>query len=126
MLLYRPYIKALRRDTKAVVGMLSQLPAEVDVEGHVKSIVLGIVKSDGSKSMEGLPGAPSSQLQPYGSGLPGMMGGPSMRGGWGTGGGVPAQGSTGGWFSRRSSNTGQQQFNDPRMYGNGMYNGGSM
>jgi hypothetical protein len=50
-LLYRPYIKALRRDTKAVLNMLSQLPAEVDVEGQVKTIVLGITKTDGGKSM---------------------------------------------------------------------------
>jgi hypothetical protein len=40
--LYRPYILLLRRDSKAVAGLLSQLPSEVDVEGHVKSMVLGV------------------------------------------------------------------------------------
>jgi hypothetical protein len=40
--LYRPYIRSLHRDSKAVAGLLSQLPSEVDVEGHVKSVVLGV------------------------------------------------------------------------------------
>lgn len=40
-LLYRPYIKALKRDSRAVVNLLSQLPAEVDVEGIVKTAILG-------------------------------------------------------------------------------------
>lgn len=31
-----------------MVGMLSQLPAEVDVEGHVKAIVLGIAPRSGA------------------------------------------------------------------------------
>lgn len=43
--LYRPYIHLLRRDTRAVVTMLSSLPAEVDVEGHVRAIVLGATKA---------------------------------------------------------------------------------
>lgn len=124
MVLYRPYIKALHRDTKAIVSMLSQLPAEVDVEGQVKTIVLGIVKPDGSKSVEGLPGAPGGyQLQSYGSGMP-PMGGPGVRGGWGDSGVAGAQG---GWFNRRSSNSNAGpagHMNDPRMYSYGMYDGG--
>eukprot|EP00775_Hariotina_reticulata_P007054 gene7054-7268_t len=43
-LLYRPYAKRLHRDAKVVAGMLSQLPAEVDVESLVKTIVLHISK----------------------------------------------------------------------------------
>jgi hypothetical protein len=122
IMLYCPYIKALRRDTKAVINMLSQLPAEVDVEGQVKTIVLGITKTDGSKSMEGLTaGPPNMQLHPYG--MPG--GAPGMKGGRGMGG--PAQGGNGGWF-RRDSNPAEQQprQGDPRMYGYGMQNGMGM
>jgi hypothetical protein len=118
--LYRPYIRALRRDTKAVVNMLSQLPAEVDVEGQVKTIVLGITKTDGGKSMEALPGG-HMQMQPYGMGGPGTMGGAGMKGGWGMGGGGPPQ-SGGGWFGR-GSNGPQAQANNPRMYGYGMQSG---
>lgn len=114
LLLYRPYVKSLRRDTKALVSMLSQLPADVDIEGHVKTIVLGFVKpaDGGGKSTEGLPGnlahGPSGQLQQYGNTA------------WGMGG---AGGQRGGWFGRRSSTTGpqgQMMINDPGMYG-GMY-----
>jgi hypothetical protein len=39
--LYRPYLAQLRHDDKAIVGLLSQLPAEVDVEGHVRAVMLG-------------------------------------------------------------------------------------
>jgi hypothetical protein len=74
LLLYRPYTKRLQRDSKAVAGLLSQLPSEVDVEGHVKTVVLGIVKtSDVNRSMMDLnvnnPAAP----QGFGavSGFPG-------------------------------------------------------
>ncbi|WIA44587.1 hypothetical protein OEZ86_007310 [Tetradesmus obliquus] len=37
--LYRPYLAQLRHDDKAIVGLLSQLPAEVDVEGHVRAVL---------------------------------------------------------------------------------------
>jgi hypothetical protein len=43
-LLYRPYARQLHRDAKVVASMLSQLPAEVDVESLVKTIVLCITK----------------------------------------------------------------------------------
>jgi hypothetical protein len=119
--LYRPYMKQLRRDTRAVCNMLSQLPAEVDVEGQVKTIVLGITKTDGGKSMEGLTPGPHNQLQPFSMGA-GMMGGAGMRGGWG-GGGLPQSG--GGWFGR-GNNGPQAQANDPRMYGYGMQSGMGM
>jgi hypothetical protein len=123
ILLYRPYIKVLRRDTKAVVNMLSQLPAEVDVEGHVKTIVLGIVKTEGGRSVQGLsqgPGTSSMQMQQYGMGPPGMMGGAGMRGGppqWGM---QPS--AQAGWFNRRNNAGPQSQANDPGMYGYGMHN----
>lgn len=126
LLLYHPYIKSLRRDTKALVSMLSQLPADVDIEGHVKTIVLGFVKpaDGGGKSMEGLPGnlahGPSGQLQQYyGPGVADMNGRPGNTA-WGM---VGAGGQQGGWFGRRNSNTGpqgQMNINDPGMYG-GMY-----
>lgn len=129
LLMYRPYIKALRRDTKAVVNMLSQLPAEVDVEGQVKAIVLGITKTEGqgSKSMELLalpPGGPNTHLQPYGMGPPGMLaaGGGMGRGGWAMAAG--AQGSDG-WFGRRHSNNGPQgHLNDFGMNGYSNLQGG--
>lgn len=38
--LMRPYQKQLQRDSRAVVGLLSQLPAEVDMEGHVKTMLM--------------------------------------------------------------------------------------
>jgi hypothetical protein len=127
LLLYRPYIKSVRRDTKAVVSMLSQLPADVDIEGHVKTIVLGYVKpaDSGSKSMEGLPGnlarGASGQLsQYYGPGVADMNGRPG-NGAWGGGG---AGGQQSGWFRRRNSNAGpqgQMMINDPRMMYGGMY-----
>jgi hypothetical protein len=125
ILLYRPYIKVLRRDTKAVVNMLSQLPAEVDVEGHVKTIVLGIVKTEGGRSMQNLsqgPGTSNMQMQQYGMGPPGMMGGAGMRGGppqWEM---APGAQAGGGWFNRRNNAGPQLQANDPGMYGYGMHN----
>ena len=125
ILLYRPYIKVLRRDTKAVVNMLSQLPAEVDVEGHVKTIVLGIVKTEGARSMPGLPQGPGTstmQMQQYGMGPPGMMGGAGMRGGPPQRGMAPGAQAGGGWFNRRTNAGPQSQANDPGMYCYGMHN----
>ena len=51
MLLLRPYTARLHAESKAIAGMLSQLPAEVDVEGHVKAIVLNLPRRDGGVSM---------------------------------------------------------------------------
>jgi hypothetical protein len=93
--LYRPYARRLHRDSKAVAGLLSQLPSEVDVEGHVKTVVLGIVRTNGAASLTagtgaaggvpmGMPpgavgaGAPALMLPPpagynwQGAGPPGM------------------------------------------------------
>lgn len=53
LFLYRPYIRLLHRDSKVVAGMLSHLPAEVDVEGQVKGVVLGMVKGEGGRSVNG-------------------------------------------------------------------------
>jgi hypothetical protein len=47
--LYRPYLAQLRHDDKAIVGLLSQLPAEVDVEGHVRAVLLGAADKDGKQ-----------------------------------------------------------------------------
>ncbi len=50
LLLYRPYTQHLRTESKKIAGMLSQLPAEVDVEGHVRTIILGIKRDDASRA----------------------------------------------------------------------------
>ncbi len=50
VLLYRPYTQHLRTESKKIAGMLSQLPAEVDVEGHVRSVVLGIKRDESSRA----------------------------------------------------------------------------
>lgn len=38
--LFRPYARSLIQDSRSIAGMLSQLPADVDVEGHVRSVIL--------------------------------------------------------------------------------------
>jgi hypothetical protein len=85
MALYRPYARRLHRDSKVVAGLLSQLPAEVDVEGHVKTVVLGIVRTNGAASMTagfasmGAPGGMPMGMPPgmppgaYGAGAPAML-----------------------------------------------------
>jgi hypothetical protein len=127
MALYRPYARRLHRDSKAVAGLLSQLPAEVDVEGHVKTVVLGIVRSSGAASLtagfasmaapSGMPNSSTGGMMAgappgaYGMAAPAMMppiGAPAAAYGWqGRGGigvpGVPgmrqggAAGGVGGW-----------------------------
>eukprot|EP00878_Enallax_costatus_P017184 GHUV01018041.1.p1 GENE.GHUV01018041.1~~GHUV01018041.1.p1 ORF type:complete len:200 (+),score=28.89 GHUV01018041.1:172-771(+) len=98
IVLYRPYIKQLHRDSKAVVGMLSQLPAEVDVEGHVKAIILGVSKPidvggqsmlvgpSGGSMMMMMPPGPAGYGPPPGAYPPPPQGGrfgsqPGMGGG---------------------------------------------
>lgn len=49
--LFRPYVARVHNDSKHIAGFLSQLPAEVDVEGHVKAIVLNMVKAENRVSM---------------------------------------------------------------------------
>jgi hypothetical protein len=79
LLLYRPYTKRLHRDSKAGAGLLSQLPSEVDLEGHVKSVVLGIVKTkDGNRSMMDLTSNPGES---QGFGVGGGLGGGLVPGG---------------------------------------------
>lgn len=51
LMLFRPYIARVARDCKHIAGMLSNLPAEVDVEGHIKTVVLNMVKTDTRSSM---------------------------------------------------------------------------
>lgn len=41
---FRPYVVHLHLQSKAAAGMLSQLPAEVDIEGPVRTFVLGWAK----------------------------------------------------------------------------------
>ena len=68
--MYRPYIKLLHQDTRALAGMLSQLPAEVDVEGHVKAVVLGSTKPPAAAMGQATMGPNASQN----FGMGGMMG----------------------------------------------------
>uniref|UniRef100_A0A383VUJ6 PAS domain-containing protein n=1 Tax=Tetradesmus obliquus TaxID=3088 RepID=A0A383VUJ6_TETOB len=101
MALYRPYARRLHRDSKAVAGLLSQLPAEVDVEGHVKTVVLGMTRSNGAASLTagaGAPGGAPTGMPPgaFGAGAPGagsalMLPPPAGAGGYGwQGAGPPA------------------------------------
>jgi hypothetical protein len=71
---FRPYVARLHAESKAMAGMMSQLPAEVDIESHVKLHVLGIRRDDGR----------AASLQMGSMGEPGgasMMGGIGMDGG---------------------------------------------
>jgi len=71
---YRPYVKRVKAESKLIAGLLSQLPAEVDVLPQVKQVVLGIKKEDTSASLAaaqtaGMPG----MLMPPGAMYPGAM-----------------------------------------------------
>jgi hypothetical protein len=139
VLLYRPHIRLLHRDTRAVINMLSQLPNDVDVEGHVKSIVLGISSKPaadpvaGSTSRLGADGMGGGPQGPYGYGAlpaPGAMmlppGAGAQQGGrWGGGAGHAAGGEGGGWFGRRAAGGAGGAGADARMwnYGGGRYGG---
>lgn len=50
--LFLPYIRRVRSDSKKIAGMLSNLPAEVDVEGQVKAVVLNITKNENRASLK--------------------------------------------------------------------------
>jgi hypothetical protein len=76
MALYWPYARRLHRDSRAVAGLLSQLPAEVDVESHVKTVVLGMTRTNGAASLPAgtaAPGGGPSSMPPgaFGPGAPG-------------------------------------------------------
>jgi hypothetical protein len=45
LMLYRPYVKLLHRDTRAIINMLSQLPNEVDVEVRAAGLAGACVTS---------------------------------------------------------------------------------
>jgi hypothetical protein len=103
--LYRPYARRLHRDSKAVAGLLSQLPSEVDVEGHVETVVLGIVRTNGAASLTAgaaAPGGAPSGVPPGGFGAPGappLMLPPPAGYNW-QGGGPPGMwqgGAAGAW-----------------------------
>jgi hypothetical protein len=91
----RPYVRKLHAESKALAGMMSLLPAEVDIESHVKTIVLGLSKDRNSNSMR----SASMQMEQPG------MGGQRGSGFGGPGGGpmrlLPGPGGQpggGGWF----------------------------
>eukprot|EP00775_Hariotina_reticulata_P009112 gene9112-9281_t len=48
---FRPYVRRLQSESKIIAGMMSSLPAEVDVEAIVKTQVLGIRRDIGSMRM---------------------------------------------------------------------------
>lgn len=143
LLLYRPFIRLLHRDTKAVVCMLSQLPAEVDVEAHVRAIVLGVAKAPAAAAGDAA-GNRSSMMMMMGGGDPagggpmvlygpggGMAAAPCGRGGMMWGGGVGQGGSPGaggrGWFGGRGSDAGGGgggRAPYPGFYGGGAQYGG--
>eukprot|EP00878_Enallax_costatus_P025839 GHUV01027676.1.p1 GENE.GHUV01027676.1~~GHUV01027676.1.p1 ORF type:complete len:1421 (+),score=378.88 GHUV01027676.1:621-4883(+) len=116
LMLYRPYIKRLKRDSRMVAGMLSQLPAEVDVEGQVKQVVLGMVKGDGGRSVNNslMLGGPPGMMPPGGmppgagsmfSSVPGMGSALMVPPGPNMGGSMPGnmpgmQNGGEGWFGR--------------------------
>ena len=102
VLLFRPYYRKLHAESKTIAGLLSQLPNEVDVEGHVRTVVFGIAKSshDPAKSLGGGPmdgmmgsmmGSMPGMLLP---GYPGAPGG-AAKGGWGFGKGTSGKGTSG-------------------------------
>jgi hypothetical protein len=80
LLLFRPYYRKLHAESKTIAGLLSQLPNEVDVEGHVKTVVFGITKApqDGAKSLTG-----AEAMMPGMMSFPGAAG--AGKGGWGFG-----------------------------------------
>lgn len=47
--MFRPYVQKLHAESKTMAGMMSQLPAEVDIEGHVKTHVLGLRRDDANR-----------------------------------------------------------------------------
>jgi hypothetical protein len=111
---FRPHVARLHAESKAMAGMMSQLPAEVDIESHVKLHVLGIRRDDrgatslrmgsmgnaGGGSMMGGPG-----MEPGRRSMPGMLLPPpaASRFGSGMGGGVLALTGHGGGGGRGSA-----------------------
>jgi hypothetical protein len=108
---FRPYVARLHAESKAMAGMMSQLPAEVDIESHVKLHVLGIRRDDGRAASlrmgsMGEPGGSSMAMMGPGMdagrrSMPGMLlpppgGAGSMMGG--KGGGMLALPGPGGHF----------------------------
>ncbi|KAI8467685.1 MAG: hypothetical protein J3K34DRAFT_523567 [Monoraphidium minutum] len=78
VLLYRPYVRLLHEESKDIAGMLSQLPAEVNVEDTVKTHVLGLPpRGDGRSASMTAGGSSMMMIGPGG----GMMGFPSGPGG---------------------------------------------
>ena len=117
LLLYCPYGELLHRHSKSVAGLLSQLHAEVDVEGHVKTVVLGIAKGDGAQSLNGnnVMALFGPGVMPTGANVMGMMNGAmnsigmgpaaAQAGGIGMAGAGPAGlGANNAWFGGQYGN----------------------
>jgi hypothetical protein len=90
--LFRPYVVAHEEETKAIAGMLSHLPAEVNVESHIRTFVMGITRPEGELSMAN--GRPGSLPGMSFAGMPGMMV-PGMMPPYGAGAMMMAPGSYG-------------------------------
>lgn len=71
---FRPHVARLHAESKAMAGMMSQLPAEVDIEGHVKQHVLGLRRDGGASLRMGSMG------EPGGAGNSSMIGGMGLGG----------------------------------------------
>lgn len=99
----RPYVRRLHAESKALAGMMSLLPAEVDIESHIKIIVLGFSKDRVGGSMRSVsmqdqgPGGPRGP----GGGLPPFGGGPGGPGPMRLLPGPPGAAGPGGWFGGR-------------------------
>jgi hypothetical protein len=65
---FRPHVQKLQSESKMIAGMMSSLPAEVDVETIVKTQVLGIRRDVGSMRMGSVD---------MGNGMPNGAGGPA-------------------------------------------------
>lgn len=113
--MFRPYVRKLHTESKALAGMMSLLPAEVDIESHVKTIVLGLSKDRNSNSMRSASMPGGAYMGPGAVGqmrlLPGPGGNGSMPGG--VGGSMPGGG--GGWFGARGQGSAAQGGNAAGM-----------
>lgn len=83
--LFTPYVSKLIIEARHMAGVMSQLPVEVDIEGHIKAYILGI-KRDPNNNMSmraGQPGADpaaAAGVLPAAGALPGLNSGPMQMG----------------------------------------------
>ena len=99
LLLHRPYAALLKDESKAIAGMLSQLPAEASAEDAVRTQALGLpprgAGGGASSAAFGGAGGATMMMMGGGGGLP-MLPVPGGGYGGGGGGGFPMGGGFGG------------------------------